>query len=1057
MKRLTACLLFLAMALACTCGTAEPLSAIYLPKGLKLIAESAFVGTSSFEKVVLPEGAERIESRAFASSGVREAYIPASVEYIAEDAFDGCENLKVIVPRNSYAHEWLALKDIEYDLLDAQDSAVYAVAGVSVETETDETGAQLVYAGASVTAPEACMLIVRVLSEDESALYTVSAPVEPAGQETYVRTALDAVLPAHYILEAVLADEAGAALCAPCRSLRHTQGYAEFEKRTIADYPEEKVLDFGTAGFAVMADGVIPLDVPAEQDGSRYTFAPDEAPQKGDIIRLDVSGVQAIIKVGSIRENGDGTVTVTADPDIYLEEMYDAVKISADMQGVPLQRAKSSGGSKLFNFKHTDTFGPIEIDAELSADIHVDFKYDKNILKDYELNITLDADGQLEVLLGAGIDTVKDELLTGEPAPAIQVYNAVVILPGVHAPAFLNVCIPLHVIAETGGSASIGFETCQQISFSGENGYSHKSENDTTGKAEIKCEFEIMTGVEVSLTVSLFGVVNARVGADIGPKLTGKEYGPYYGGSTKDESIHGCSDCMDLDLYAAADIRGTMVYRISKLLSGTLLDARIAVYENKLADAYFSVSNDEDSLYGGKPTFGMGDCKNFKYRVIAEAIDRHGTQAAGTPIVIENFGGSTQPEPGVSPYKLYLYNGQYGAEADFGGVIAQHFFEVKDAPIDVSLYEPALSVCGCVTDYTTGLPIGGAEVVVTMPSGEKAFLVTDENGCYALDMLPPGEYEFAFSADGYVSEDGVIRTLRADMENRVDAELVPEGTEGRERPYMLSQAWLSDENIEMGGKTYTDAVVFEMGYTGFASTRNKAEVAYNFKGKYSSLSFDVGYFDGKEKNAKLTVIADGATLYNEMEIAYDAAPQRITVPLSGVHQLIILFENSGSDKSGYAIGDIALFSSGGTSAKARVSDSGFDAYITEMYMAEVETGSFYMGGYNYLGGLIMTPGYNGTSNYDAYATFEFDGSCTGLSFDMTRIPGETAETYLREAKLTIEVNGTALTGYSEREVAWNDLPLEVNIPLSGASTVKVNLYSKGAGKLYWGMGNIRIQ
>ena len=211
------------------------------------------------------------------------------------------------------------------------------------------------------------------------------------------------------------------------------------------------------------------------------------------------------------------------------------------------------------------------------------------------------------------------------------------------------------------------------------------------------------------------------------------------------------------------------------------------------------------------------------------------------------------------------------------------------------------------------------------------------------------------------------------------------------------------------------------------------------------------------ENAKLTVIADGATLYNQMEIAYDAAPQRITVPLAGVPQLIIRFENSGSDKSRYAIGDFSLTASGTTSTKARISDDGFDAYITELHMADVKKDAFYMGGYNYMGGVVMTPGYNGTSNYDAYTTFELDSGCTGLSFDMARMPGDTAETYLREALLTIEVNGAVLLGYSEREVAWNDLPLEVDIPLSGASTVKIKLYSKGAGQLYWGMGNIKIR
>ena len=72
---------------------------------------------------------------------------------------------------------------------------------------------------------------------------------------------------------------------------------------------------------------------------------------------------------------------------------------------------------------------------------------------------------------------------------------------------------------------------------------------------------------------------------------------------------------------------------------------------------------------------------------------------------------------------------------------------------------------------------------------------------------------------------------------------------------------------------------------------------------------------------------------------------------------------------------------------------------------------------------------------------------------------ETDPVYPESEDLRIRepADGAVLSGYSEREVAWNDLPLEVDIPLSGASTVKIKLYSKGAGQLYWGMGNIKIR
>lgn len=1060
MKKWMACIVFLAMLCSCVLGAAQPLPSLDLPKDLKVIGERAFSGTPSVQAVVLPDGAERIESRAFAESGVREAYIPASVSYIAPDAFDGCEDLRVFVPRNSYAHEWLAFSDLTYQLIEPEETvAVYAVAGVLLKEETDEGGSLVRYVEAQVTASEDCTLLMHVLDEAENILHTVRVPVAAPMQEEYLSSVLEAVLPEHYILEAVLVDGAGRQLCAPCRSMRFTQDYARFESSTMADYPKEKVLDFGPSGFAVLADGVIPLAAPAQEDGGSYTFRTGTALSRGDVVLLDVDGVDVIIKAGSIRQNGDGTVTVAPDPDIYLDEMYDAVKISADVQDAPMQQARSDD-SRLINVKHSIGFGPVDVTSEVAADIHIDFKYDKNILKDYELKVTLDTEGEIEAVLGAAYDTVKEELLSGEPAPAIQLRNSMAYVPAIHAFVFTDIYVPLHVVAEAGGSAVIGFENHHEYIFSGKNGTSHKKDGTSTAKAEIKGEFELRTGLEASVTVALFGVLNAKIAGNFGPKLTGKEYAPDYGGSTKEDSIHGCTDCLDLDLYLTADVRGTLMYKITKLISGSLLDVKLTAFEHKLKDAYFSVYNEEDSLYGGRESFGWGECKNFKHRVTASAIDRYGKNAPGTPITIKKPVGGVQPEPGVSPYKLYLYNGHYDAEADFGnGILAVDFFEVEDAPVDVKLYEPAVSVSGCVKDYTTGLPIAGATVSLMPPNGMEEMRITDENGCYALDMLPAGEYTFSASAKGYLDTADMKKTLSADAENRVDIELYPEGQRAYEEPYIFAEAWVMDEPIKMSGRTYDDAVAFTMGYTGRESTKHIAEFTYNLKGKYRSMSFDVGYVSGMKKNIKMTVIADGVTRIDEQVIYYDAAPQRITLPVEGVNQLVFHFYGSGYDKARYAIGDIELTGSFSLPDRARVSDSDFAEHILESQWTTVKDKQFSMGGYNYLGGLMMNPGYHGTTNQDAYVIFKPEEGCSMLTFDLVRCPGSGSEESLCAGYLTIEVDGSVLPGYNEVELLWNDLPREILVSIYGASEVKVNLNLKAKGNFFvqWGMGNIQMR
>ena len=85
---------------------AEGEATLALPSGLKTVSDEAFCGNAAIRKVMVPEGAEQIGSRAFADSGLTEIVLPATVGFIAEDAFDGCGALKVVAEEGSYAYEW---------------------------------------------------------------------------------------------------------------------------------------------------------------------------------------------------------------------------------------------------------------------------------------------------------------------------------------------------------------------------------------------------------------------------------------------------------------------------------------------------------------------------------------------------------------------------------------------------------------------------------------------------------------------------------------------------------------------------------------------------------------------------------------------------------------------------------------------------------------------------------------------------------------------------------------------------------------------------------------
>ena len=77
-----------------------------LPAALKTVGEEAFYGNTSLGKVVVPDGTDRIEARAFAYSSVSEVELPDTLTYIADDAFENCGDIAFSVPESCYAYEW---------------------------------------------------------------------------------------------------------------------------------------------------------------------------------------------------------------------------------------------------------------------------------------------------------------------------------------------------------------------------------------------------------------------------------------------------------------------------------------------------------------------------------------------------------------------------------------------------------------------------------------------------------------------------------------------------------------------------------------------------------------------------------------------------------------------------------------------------------------------------------------------------------------------------------------------------------------------------------------
>ena len=64
------------------------------------------MNNSSMSHVTLPDGLLRIESKAFYNCGLSTVYLPSSLTNIAENAFDGNSNMKVVAQPGTYAYNW---------------------------------------------------------------------------------------------------------------------------------------------------------------------------------------------------------------------------------------------------------------------------------------------------------------------------------------------------------------------------------------------------------------------------------------------------------------------------------------------------------------------------------------------------------------------------------------------------------------------------------------------------------------------------------------------------------------------------------------------------------------------------------------------------------------------------------------------------------------------------------------------------------------------------------------------------------------------------------------
>ncbi len=101
-------------------------NSLKLPKAVTVIEEESFAGLAA-ENVLLSPGIERIEGRAFADSKLQKIQLPFSINYIAPDAFENCDDLVALVEKDSYAETWCKDKGIFYAFYEPLEDLLPAV------------------------------------------------------------------------------------------------------------------------------------------------------------------------------------------------------------------------------------------------------------------------------------------------------------------------------------------------------------------------------------------------------------------------------------------------------------------------------------------------------------------------------------------------------------------------------------------------------------------------------------------------------------------------------------------------------------------------------------------------------------------------------------------------------------------------------------------------------------------------------------------------------------------------------------------------------------------
>ena len=599
------------------------------------------------------------------------------------------------------------------------------------------------------------LLMVAAYEEESGRMRAFGSAAVKSGSGTET-VALTGSMPERFILKAFLVDPATFAPLGECFELNeYTGAMQDLEDSTVDDYDASRVINLDgnpANNFLVLKDSVQPLD-PALQvtwDASTRICtvsgngAEDLSLQSGDIISWGSwrdGGNPIIVHVGSSHfENG--VWTIHAGDDLAVDDIFSAIKIDTEVQGVQLKSASSSKGTDI------DVDGAVSITFEQRK---LEKKCENDVLSgsgsgtlsgtlvikaglrfyhteeytDFRLHFGTAFEGkaELEGKASVSLDLVPGNFFLYEPFPGVQFSFEPAVMIEFSASVSGSVTIPV--------DSYWGIRTGQGV---------YTDSDSAVPRFELKSKKAIFIGFNLRPSVGVLwidgsvmraGLANAELEGKLGLELETIQE------SSSSDCRHDCSQCSEFNVSLVGELSGEIKSSLKFL---TVSDVRILNGQIPLGPVHATKRTEESDW-----EFGFGRCPYRSWRVDITALEEaFRTPAANVVLAVDTLTDGrrktqetcyTTDSKGMAT--AYLPNGTHYIYGLCKGIFSELAVVVENQPVEDEILFNTGSEVTIITKKEDGTLLEGSVIEDT---GLAKDPVTDKNGA-AYMILPEGKYK----------------------------------------------------------------------------------------------------------------------------------------------------------------------------------------------------------------------------------------------------------------------------------------------------------------------------